>query len=197
MRARSISFAVVAVLALALVWVTAAYGADAAPSDDRTASAVDQAAAADATGPGADETVAANKQSVQGNGQAQDDEVSTAQVDGKDGDNDDKRVKKAATDRDCSDFEFQEGAQDYFDRKGGSATNDVDNLDADHDGLACERLPSRSGAPVGGPDTGGGGTAPPPDGGSSAGPLPFVLGGAAVGLLIALFGPSLRRRVTT
>src|SRR5689334_9369342 len=55
------------------------------------------------------------------------------------------------TDKNCSDFSTQEQAQQYFDSNGGSPSNNVDGLDADHDGVACESLPS-----------GGGGGNPPP-----------------------------------
>ena len=44
-------------------------------------------------------------------------------------------------DKDCSDFATQEEAQAYFESKGGSSTNNVDRLDSDHDGVACESLP--------------------------------------------------------
>lgn len=44
-------------------------------------------------------------------------------------------------DKDCKDFATQEQAQDYFNSHGGSASNNVDGLDADHDGIACESLP--------------------------------------------------------
>jgi hypothetical protein len=196
-RANSVRLAaVIAAIASSLLLVTVAY-ADTPATDvpDRTPTALDEAADADSNADATEETVAANEQSVRGDGESQDQEVSTAQTDR--GDDEDARVRKAAADKDCPDFTFQEDAQDYFDRNGGSEDNDFDNLDAEGDGLACESLPSRDDAPTGGPDTGGGGTAPPPNGGSSAGPLPFVLGGAALGLLIALLGPSLRRRVTT
>jgi LPXTG-motif cell wall-anchored protein len=43
-----------------------------------------------------------------------------------------------AVDRDCKDFSSQAAAQAYFDANGGSPSNNVDNLDADHDGQACE-----------------------------------------------------------
>jgi hypothetical protein len=42
-------------------------------------------------------------------------------------------------DKDCADFSTHEEAQAYFESKGGSATNNVDRLDGDHDGLACEK----------------------------------------------------------
>jgi hypothetical protein len=44
-------------------------------------------------------------------------------------------------DKDCSDFATQREAQAYFESKGGSPTNNVDDLDRDHDGIACESLP--------------------------------------------------------
>jgi micrococcal nuclease len=48
----------------------------------------------------------------------------------------------ATHDHDCSDFRAQADAQRYFDARGGSATNNVENLDgADHDGRVCETLP--------------------------------------------------------
>jgi hypothetical protein len=46
-------------------------------------------------------------------------------------------------DRDCSDFTYQEDAQEYFDSNGGSSSNNFDGLDRDHDGVACEDLPHR------------------------------------------------------
>jgi len=53
-----------------------------------------------------------------------------------------KRSKASvSTDKDCSDFATHEEAQKYFAMKGGSATNNVDRLDNNHDGLVCERLP--------------------------------------------------------
>jgi hypothetical protein len=100
----------------------------------------------------------------------------------------------SARDRDCVDFATQEEAQDFFERHGGSSANNVDDLDRDGDGIACESLPSRSDAPVGGIDTGAGGTAAKPGGGS---PLPFALGGAGLGLLVVLVASSLRRRPTS
>ena len=47
----------------------------------------------------------------------------------------------AAGDRDCSDFDTQAQAQRYFERMGGGPNNNVDRLDADGDGRACETLP--------------------------------------------------------
>lgn len=47
----------------------------------------------------------------------------------------------SAGDKDCSDFSTYQEAQDYFNSKGGSATNNVDRLDgSDHDGQVCEML---------------------------------------------------------
>ncbi len=73
-----------------------------------------------------------------------------------------------AADRDCPSFEFQEDAQEFFDENSGSSDSNVDRLDADRDGVACQSLPSRESgddagddeaAPSGGIDTGLGGTA--------------------------------------
>ena len=44
-------------------------------------------------------------------------------------------------DKNCSDFSTQAQAQAWFVAHGGSASNDVAGLDADHDGIACESLP--------------------------------------------------------
>jgi hypothetical protein len=44
-------------------------------------------------------------------------------------------------DKNCSDFSTQAEAQAWFNSHGGSASNDVAGLDADHDGVACESLP--------------------------------------------------------
>jgi Excalibur calcium-binding domain len=44
-------------------------------------------------------------------------------------------------DRDCSDFSTQAAAQMFFIEHGGSASNNFDDLDADHDGIACESNP--------------------------------------------------------
>ncbi len=44
----------------------------------------------------------------------------------------------------CSDFEFQEDAQDFFESCGGKSNN-VNRLDGnDKDGKACESLPSKN-----------------------------------------------------
>lgn len=58
----------------------------------------------------------------------------------------DESTEQSATDissrdKDCSDFVTQNEAQAYFESKGGSPTNNVDRLDSDHDGTACESLP--------------------------------------------------------
>jgi hypothetical protein len=60
----------------------------------------------------------------------------------------------AQADKDCADFSSQAEAQAYFDANGDSPTNNVDNLDADHDGQACEAFDYGGG----GGGTGGGGT---------------------------------------
>jgi len=43
-------------------------------------------------------------------------------------------------DKDCADFSSHAEAQSYFNAKGGSSSNNVDDLDRDHDGIACETL---------------------------------------------------------
>lgn len=43
-------------------------------------------------------------------------------------------------DKDCADFSSHAEAQAYFNAKGGSPSNNVDDLDRDHDGEACESL---------------------------------------------------------
>lgn len=48
---------------------------------------------------------------------------------------------KPATDVNCSDFSTHAAAQQWFQEHGGSPTDDVAGLDADHDGRACESLP--------------------------------------------------------
>jgi Excalibur calcium-binding domain len=75
----------------------------------------------------------------------------------------------AAADKDCEDFRYQEDAQEYFDARGGSATNDVDRLDGDGDGIVCESRPHR---PSSGEDSNDSGTGDGQTGGddeSSAG----------------------------
>lgn len=47
----------------------------------------------------------------------------------------------AAQDRDCPDFNGDgDAAQAYFEANGGSASNNFDGLDRDHDGTACDNL---------------------------------------------------------
>jgi hypothetical protein len=44
----------------------------------------------------------------------------------------------AQEDMNCPDFDSQAEAQQYFEANGGSPTNNVDGLDRDNDGVACE-----------------------------------------------------------
>jgi hypothetical protein len=44
-------------------------------------------------------------------------------------------------DRDCNEFPTQAAAQTFFVENGGSASDNFDDLDADHDGMACEDDP--------------------------------------------------------
>jgi hypothetical protein len=89
----------------------------------------------------------------------------------------------------CDDFDKQKAAQDYFTDEGGDDDTNVDGLDADGDGVACEALS----APSGGVDAGAGGTVPRPDG-SRGGPLLFLLGGAGFGLAVGGYSLVGRRR---
>jgi hypothetical protein len=194
-RARGIrTIAVAAVFALVVAWATAAHAATVdvpglTPRDGdataRTASREDARNEAEnvQTGSGDSE----NSSQTAGSG---DESSSNTQSNRQGGDSD---LDRARTDRDCSDFTFQEEAQRFFERHGGSRANNVDDLDRDRDGKACERLPSETDTPIGGIDTGAGGTAGASGGGS---PLPFVLGGAGLGLLVVLLASPLRRRPT-
>jgi hypothetical protein len=68
----------------------------------------------------------------------------------------------AAAGVNCSDFANQAAAQKFFDSHGGSPSNDVEGLDRDHDGIACESLP----CPCAQPGSSSGGSKPPaPTGG--------------------------------
>ena len=183
---------VAAAFALALLWTAGAHAAavdvpGVTPRDDaatRTARAEDAQNESRNVQTGSGDS--ANSSQTTGSGDSSN--TQTNRQGGDDGDLD------SARDRDCkTDFTFQEQAQGFFDRHGGSRSNNVDRLDEDGDGIACESLPSESGAPVGGIDTGGGGTATAGDGGS---PLPFALAGAGLGLLVVLLASSLRRRPT-
>jgi hypothetical protein len=77
-------------------------------------------------------------------------------------------------DKDCADFASQAEAQSYFEANGGSPTNNVDNLDADHDGQACEDFDYGDGTGDGG--TGDGDTGGVDNGGvdNGGGALPFT-----------------------
>jgi len=46
-----------------------------------------------------------------------------------------------SADKNSSDFSNQAEAQHYFDANGGSPSNNVDGLDRDHDGTACDSNP--------------------------------------------------------
>jgi micrococcal nuclease len=51
------------------------------------------------------------------------------------------RASAREADRDCDEFSDQAAAQTFFVEHGGSASNKFDDLDADHDGIACEDDP--------------------------------------------------------
>lgn len=106
-------------------------------------------------------------------------------------------------DRDCPDFDSHEQAQAFFDRHGGSASENVDRLDGDSDGLACEDYEysgSRSGGGDNDNDEGG-----QQSDGDDPGELPEssttpVGSGAPLSLLLTVlglgtFGLMLRRRI--
>jgi hypothetical protein len=82
------------------------------------------------------------------------------------------------SDKDCADFATQAEAQAYFEANGGSPTNNVDNLDADHDGQACEDFDygDSTGGGTGGGGTGGGDNGGVDNGGvdNGGGALPFT-----------------------
>jgi hypothetical protein len=67
-----------------------------------------------------------------------------------------------AKDTDCSDYPSQAAAQHYFDSHGGGPNNNVDLLDADGDGIACESNSCPCVGAGGGGGGGGGGSTPPP-----------------------------------
>jgi len=69
-----------------------------------------------------------------------------------------------AKDMNCDDFGSQSSAQSYFNNNGGGPNNNVDGLDSDGDGIACESNPCPCNY-----STGGGGT---PGGGGGAHPQP-------------------------
>ena len=50
-----------------------------------------------------------------------------------------------AADMDCGNFSTWAEAQKYFEDNGGSPTNNFNDLDRDHDGMACDSL---AGAPA-------------------------------------------------
>lgn len=66
----------------------------------------------------------------------------------------------AAGDKDCADFANQAAAQKYFLGKGGSPSNNVDLLDADGDGIACESNPCPCNYSKSGGGSGGGASTP-------------------------------------
>ena len=72
-------------------------------------------------------------------------------------------IPAAAQERDCEDFATHAAAQAYFVQNGGSTTNNVDRLDADGDGLACENLPGGPGGEVAAGGMPNGAIMPDPD----------------------------------
>jgi LPXTG-motif cell wall-anchored protein len=95
----------------------------------------------------------------------------------------------AATDKDCKDFSSQAAAQAYFEAHGGSPGNNVDNLDADHDGKACETFsyssPSPSLTPASSPASSGSSQQATTESLPRTGPRPVL---APLGLALVLIG---------
>jgi hypothetical protein len=60
----------------------------------------------------------------------------------------------SAADLDCKDFGSQAEAQTYFEQGGGSPSYNFNNLDANHNGQACEDFGYSGGGGGGGGDTG-------------------------------------------
>ncbi len=140
---------------------------------------------------GTDETTV-EAQGVEEGGDESGEDVEASGVDESEGNN-------GVDDVNCRDFDFQEDAQEFFDRNGGIDGEDEDRLDEDpgeDDGIACEDLPSRdddsdSGAtPSGGVDSGMGGTAPKP----ASAIAPLILGGVAGAVVLLGTGVAARRR---
>ena len=109
----------------------------------------------------------------------------------------------ANDDSNCDDYNSQAEAQAHFEAGGGSATNNVDGLDGDSDGVACEDKadypdPARDETPAeaGDGDDDGSGEMPNTDtvsaGTSTDTALPALLAGVAGVLYAGLF---LRRRL--
>lgn len=198
-RARSTVTLIISVLAACALASFAVAQEPEASSDPAAASTTPEAAAQTEETPApADQGEIAQEEPAQGDVDLEEDEDALDQEDAAatddetGGDESGDSAQADDEDRSCEDFTSQEEAQEYFTDQGGDATHNVDNLDADGDGQACEALD----APAGGVDAGGGGTAPPPptDG---DGPLAFILGGAALGLALGAFSVAGRRRRST
>ena len=144
--------------------------------------------AAPAWAQGGDEPVSSDDPSAQGEEPTAEEggEVSGASTDD---------ARNGRNDVNCEEFQFQEEAQELFDRQGGREGGDEDRLDEDpgpDDGQACEDLPSRGDGgdtaggdtdddtPSGGVDSGFGPVAREPAGDA---PPPIALVGTGLGVL--------------
>jgi len=132
-----------------------AIGAQSAPRDEQAGTPQDEAPAEEPTAQEPSSSAA----------QDEDDEESVEDGDSTEDEAAPEGTAAQAEDRNCPDFDSQQEAQDFFEDNGGSPDNNVDGLDADGDGEACEdsAFTGDEGddepAPRGGIDTGLGGTA--------------------------------------
>lgn len=95
-------------------------------------------------------------------------------------------------DRNCDDFDSHAQAQAFFERHGGSESANVDGLDGDSDGQACEDHEYSGG---GNNDDGDDDNAPPADDGGSPGDMPDTATPSGTApilplMLVGVFGAS-------
>ena len=90
-----------------------------------------------------------------------------------------------AADMDCGDFSTWTEAQKYFEDNGGSPTNNFNDLDRDHDGMACDSL---AGAPANWSwaTAHPGGTTGGTQGGTQGGQMPATATNYGNGVLVGL-----------
>ncbi|SMQ78422.1 hypothetical protein SAMN05444673_3426 [Bacillus sp. OV166] len=101
-----------------------------------------------------------------------------------------------AQDKDCSDFSTWQEAQNYFESKGGSPTNNVDRLDGTNpaqgepDGIVCENLQGYNGETWANlhPADGGGTTTPTPTPTPQPAPMPSTATNNVLTLIIGALG---------
>lgn len=100
-------------------------------------------------------------------------------------------------DRDCPSFDSQAQAQRFFDQHGGSPSNNVDDLDRNNNGEACENNDYGSGSGGNNNDPGDDDDddAPPADNGEDPGDMPDTSTPSSTApllplMLVGLFGGS-------